>query len=275
MTIRFYWDIFWLLNFIMNLFLLKMTAVVRRKYLGKWRLVWVSVLESGQMTMILVVWLRYLRRHGMLYERMTGRKWMSGVFLFLAVLSALEMLQLCFRERQISELLKDMLYFVQVSILTGGSLLLCREWFGTKAVTGIWMLIAGTAGVLAVFWFMEGYLRQGDRRANTMDGVIVMSDGKRYPLRVLLDTGNCLVSPYSGERVMIISQPLAHQLEITKEQRPLLIPFQSIGGDGMLPAYRIPVLQLQDGSEYRGFLAAVSPRLSEDSAIQLIMYGRK
>jgi len=275
MRIAFYWDIFWLLNFIMNLFLLGMTAIIRRKYLRKWRLIGVSLLESGQMTAVLVWWLQRLKEHNGKNEILFWQNGMPAGLIMLEILFAFEMLQFCFWEKQFRELLKDLLYFLQVSVLTGGALLLCREWMGKEHTTGIWTLFAGTAGIWLVFYIMERYLRQGDKRVNTMDGVIIMGNGRRYPLRVMLDTGNCLVSPYSGERVMIIGETLAQQLEITKTRPPLLIPFQSIGGDGMLTAYRIPRLSLQDGSEVRNFLAAVSPKLSEDSAVQLIMYGRK
>ena len=275
MRIAFYWDIFWLLNFIMNLFLLGMTAIMRRKYLRKWRLIGVSLLESGQMTAVLVWWLQQLKEHNGKNEILFWQNGMPAGLIMLEILFAFEMLQFCFWEKQFRELLKDLLYFLQVSVLTRGALLLCREWMGKEHTTGIWTLFAGTAGIWLVLYIMERYLRQGDKRVNTMDGVIIMENGRRYPLRVMLDTGNCLVSPYSGERVMIIGETLAQQLEITKTRPPLLIPFQSIGGDGMLTAYRIPRLSLQDGSEVRNFLAAVSPKLSEDSAVQLIMYGRK
>ena len=275
MRIAFYWDIFWLLNFIMNLFLLGMTAIMRRKYLRKWRLIGVSLLESGQMTAVIVWWLQQLKEHNGKNEILFWQNGMPAGLIMLEILFAFEMLQFCFWEKQFRELLKDLLYFLQVSVLTGGALLLCREWMGKEHTTGIWTLFAGTAGIWLVFFIMERYLRQGDKRVNTMDGVIIMENGRRYPLRVMLDTGNCLVSPYSGERVMIIGETLAQQLEITKTRPPLLIPFQSIGGDGMLTAYRIPRLSLQDGSEVRNFLAAVSPKLSEDSEVQLIMYGRK
>lgn len=259
----------------MNLFLLGMTAIIRRKYLRKWRLIGVSLLESGQMTAVLVWWLQQLKEHNGKNEILFWQNGMPVGLIMLEILFAFEMLQFCFWEKQFRELLKDLLYFLQVSVLTGGALLLCREWMGKEHTTGIWTLFAGTAGIWLVFYIMERYLRQGDKRVNTMDGVIIMGNGRRYPLRVMLDTGNCLVSPYSGERVMIIGETLAQQLEITKTRPPLLIPFQSIGGDGMLTAYRIPRLSLQDGSEVRNFLAAVSPKLSEDSAVQLIMYGRK
>lgn len=119
MRIAFYWDIFWLLNFIMNLFLLGMTAIMRRKYLRKWRLIGVSLLESGQMTAVLVWWLQQLKEHNGKNEILFWQNGMPAGLIMLEILFAFEMLQFCFWEKQFRELLKDLLYFLQVSVLTG------------------------------------------------------------------------------------------------------------------------------------------------------------
>lgn len=272
MTMRFYWDVYLVLNFIMNLFLIGMTSLLRRKYLKKGRLVAAAFLGSSQGTLAVLLWLRYC------VEKAGGmqKMYQPGVFLVaVALLTALEMLQITFQEKQLRELLKDLFAMLQASLVTGGAIYVCREWISRRCSPGVWMVFGGAAGIFLVLFVMERYLRQGEKRANTMDGIIELEDGKRYPLRLLLDTGNCLVSPYSGERVMIMAQSLALKLKLAEQKRPLMIPFHSIGGDGVLPAYRIPLLILQDGSTIRNFLAAVSPQLSEDSAVQLIMYGRR
>ena len=116
MRIAFYWDIFWLLNFIMNLFLLGMTAIMRRKYLRKWRLIGVSLLESGQMTAVLVWWLQQLKEHNGKNEILFWQNGMPAGLIMLEILFAFEMLQFCFWEKQFRELLKDLLYFLQVSV---------------------------------------------------------------------------------------------------------------------------------------------------------------
>lgn len=272
MTIRFYWDIYLVLNFIMNLFLIGMTALIRRKYLKKGRLIAAAFLGSAQGTLAVLLWLHSrIQKPGGIQQ-----PYRPGVFLVvIAFFTALEMLQITFRENRLRELFRDLFGMLQVSLVTGGAVLVCREWISGQCTPEIWMIFAGAAGVLVVLVVMERYLRQGEKRVNTMDGIIEMEDGRRYPLRLLLDTGNCLVSPYSGERVMIMAQSLALRLKLAENKRPLMIPFHSIGGDGVLAAYRIPLLILQDGSRIRNFLAAVSPQLSEDSAVQLIMYGRR
>ena len=56
---RFYWDVYLVLNFIMNLFLIGMTALLRRKYLKKGCLVVAAFLGSSQETLVVLLWLRY------------------------------------------------------------------------------------------------------------------------------------------------------------------------------------------------------------------------
>lgn len=214
---RFYWDVYLVLNFIMNLFLIGMTALLRRKYLKKGCLVVAAFLGSSQETLVVLLWLRYCvgKAGGM------QKMYQPGVFLLVvALLTALEMLQITFHEKQLRELLKDIFAMLQVSLVTGGMIYVCREWICRWRSPGIWMVFAGAAGVFLVLFVMERYLRHGEKRVNTMDGIIGLEDGRRYPLRLLLDTGNCLVSPYSGERVMIMAQSLALKLKIAEQKRP-------------------------------------------------------
>ena len=275
MTLRFYWDIFLILNVIMNVFLISMTAIVRRKFLKKRRMILAALLGSVEMTLAVLWYFKSLILERKTLTKGMGGRWQTYVLIVTAVFVALQMLQITFCERQIREMIRDFLNLCQVSVVTGGTLFICREWFGKGNISELLMVLAGTVVVFCIFYVMEYYMRHDEKRANTMDGIIIMESGNEYPVRVLVDTGNGLVSPYSGERVMIMSEKIAARLDVAKGKAPLFIPFHSIGGNGVLPAYRIYCLRLPDGSEYREFLAAVSPKLSEDPAIHLIMYGRK
>jgi hypothetical protein len=75
--------------------------------------------------------------------------------------------------------------------------------------------------------------------------------------------------------VAILQKSLGQQMGLTSGAAPLWIPFHSIGGDGLLPAYRIPFLILSNGEEKRDCLAALSSDLSKDASIKLILYSEK
>lgn len=266
-TLYFYWDIFLLLNFIMNLFLVGMTGVLRRKNVVKKRMLLAAFLGSVGMTIgMLIPYLFFEKRVTELYR--------PDAFQFLeAVIIAFMMLEITFRERMFRELLMDFWGMVQVSVVTGGCLFFIREhvsWF--KSLSGK-EVFAGTAVVYLIFLTALHFFGRQEQQKHVLDGILSDVNGKEYSIRVLYDTGNRLVSPYTGEAVMVISQQMIEQLDVIKNQMPLWIPYHSIGGDGMLPTYRLPKITLQNGEIRENFLAASSEKLSADDTIQIIWNG--
>lgn len=267
--IVFYWDVFLILNFIMNLFLMGMTGLLRRKYFVKKRLFLAALAGSVQMTVAVGAW--------MILEK---RGWFQGrapvCFFFLAVIVGWEMLQLAFRETVRREKWRNFWGMIQVSVLTGGCIFLLRGWSSDFfcAGTGIGLVLVGALGVFLVFFLGRCEAGRRELQSHVMDGVLTARNGSEYPLRVLFDSGNGLVSPYTGEAVMIIDKELAETMELEKQQNPLWIPFHSIGGDGLLPAYRFPCLVLQNGQKRKNFLAAVSDNISGDGTVQMILNSK-
>lgn len=265
--IIFYWDYFFILNLIMNLFLIEMTGLLRRKYISGKRLLLAALIGSVQMTVLAGVCLFWTGQ---------GKGCVFSVwFLFpAAVFIGWEMLQMVFRERSRRERWHNLTGLLQVSLLTGGTLLFLRERIqGKVSGTGAGLVAVGTAGIFFVFLLGRRTAGRRELESHVMDGILTARNGEQYPLRVLFDSGNGLVSPYTGEAVMIIAREVADQLEVEKGQNPLWIPFHSIGGDGLLPAYRFSSLVLQNGRKKENFLAAVSDELSTDRTIQMIVNG--
>ncbi len=265
--VYFYWDIFFLLNFIMNLFLIGMTGLLRRKYIVKKRFVLAAFLGSLGMTAGMIVQL-FLSR-----KQMEELEHPSIFLFFMAIIMGIAMLQITFREKQILELLADFWGMIQVSIVTGGCLLLGREHISTMENISAKFLLTGAFVVYLLFFVALHYFGKQEQQKHVLDGILSDENGKEYTLRVLYDTGNQLVSPYTGEPVMVISKELIEQLEVSEKQLPLWIPYHSIGGDGLLPAYRFHKLTLQNGEIREHFLAAASEEISADRTIQIIWNG--
>ncbi len=132
------------------------------------------------------------------------------------------------------------------------------------------------------------------RRAARIDSgqtvEVVMKMGSRsIKLKALIDTGNSLVEPISGKRVLIIGKREARELfgdsgrifekyngenasEILEtmdrrggRSRLMLIPFSSIGSaGGMMPAFSPDEIKV-DGKVRKDLIAAVSPNRVSDT----------
>ena len=90
-------------------------------------------------------------------------------------------------------------------------------------------------------------------------------------INVLYDTGNNLFSPYTNEPVNIISKETVVQMGVRDKQKPLLIPYNSIAGSGLLETYRFEKLIFMDGSSLMIFLGAVSERSDKSGDVQMIL----
>lgn len=249
----------------MNLFLLGMTGIVRHKSYWKRSLFAAAFLGSVESTILA----------GILFQ-CRGHIW-EGVLraaeIFFAIVIVWQMLQMTFHETAASEKWKNLWAMFQCSVVTGGAVLLLREQLERLLPSSgaAWMLGLGLGGVFLVVWWEERICNSRQRQQHILDGELEDEGGEVYHIRALFDTGNQLVSPYTGERVAIISQELARKMMLPERQKPLWIPFHSVGGDGLLPAYRLRCLTLSDGQRRENLLAAVSECLCTDRAVQMIL----
>lgn len=249
----------------MNLFLLGMTGILRHKSYSKRSLFAATFLGSAESTILAGILLRCRGRAG------DGALRAAGLFFASAIVW--QMLQMTFHEKMRSEAWKNFWAMFQCSVMTGGIIFLLREQLEQflPPSGGAWMIGMGFCGVLLVIWWEERICNSRQRQQHILDGRLEDECGEVYHIRALFDTGNQLVSPYTGERVAIISQKLAGEMMLSERQNPLWIPFHSVGGDGLLPAYRLRRLTLSDGQEREHLLAAVSERLCSDRAVQMIL----
>ena len=118
--------------------------------------------------------------------------------------------------------------------------------------------------------------------------LVITREGKRVCLTALVDTGNHLHDPISGESVLVISpdsaqkltgltaDQLAHPMQ-TMAQHPIpglrLIPYRAVGcPGGMLLALRFRDIQI--GSQVRDAIIAFAPKgLGQNSMYQALTGG--
>lgn len=263
-NMKVYLDIYFILNFIMNYFLLCITGILRQKKIKPYRWGVVSGACSAFSTGIYM------------WSCIQGK----GILAF-DLLGFPLMVAAAYRPHNRQVWIQDILLCSVAVMLTGGCLYAMFAgltawqgpiWQGHMGVTSysFWWILSGLL-LLSVVFLLTGreMLHQVQFQKNIGEADVI-HHGKQIPIRILYDSGNQLISPYTGERVAVISRALAEQLEITQEQYPLYVPYHTIGGSGVLPAYRIERLEWKDRESMEEVLVAVSDRLKQQE-IQMIL----
>lgn len=255
--IVFYVDMYFILNFILNLFFALMTAMLRQKRCRMLRFLFLAALMAV-FSCFTIVWFpkgavilelcRFLLFCPVFYGKSARQEWLQDTGVLLGTV-----------------------------FFTGGALLGIRsllEWLHWERFGhSVFFLLTGILSILFLFLlFRFEILQQARMHKNVLHAKIAHHNIEEKIL-VLCDTGNQLISPYTGEKVLIISQKLSDRLALTKGQNPILIPYHSIGAQGILKAYRVDWLCLEGGNAKEHILAAVSCELCTQDNIDMIING--
>lgn len=260
MKIQLYVDVYFILNFIMNLFLVMATALIRQKSCRFMRYVLLSaVYAAGTVLSTYALW----------------------KYVILQLIAALVMvgffLRGAFGKEGLSVWMGDYICFLFLSFFAGGMIsamrgILLRSFSAFAPYAHSVFLIFGAVVLLMVlFYFLRWELILQEQECRNIRTVLVQHRGASVRVRALYDTGNQLVSPYTGESVVIISEELSAQLKLSSGQNPILIPYSSIGGSGLMKAYRMDSIRISKHNCKKKVLAAVSSNLNEHRRIQMIL----
>lgn len=253
-----YVDVYFILNFIMNLFLIMLTAMLRQKRCRIRHFLLLSA--AGGILSVIVTYIFW------------------GKILLQMIISLLQMVLLvlfAFERTTPGTFLRDYLTFFFLTFFTGGLTgavqnFLWKFCASQKAYSVSFLFFAVFLMFLVFLIFRFEFIREEHARISIREAMVVHFEVK-VRIKLLHDTGNRLISPYTGEAVAVISKELAHQLGIEGMQTPVLIPYHSIGGDGLLNAYRIEYLLVEGRICKKNFLAAVSENLTKEQGVQMIL----
>lgn len=264
MVVCFYADLYWILNFIMNLFLLYITAYLRHETVSRKRLV-----ISSAFFAILSVVITYISN---------CVSWMPEGIMAVAEISLI--VWCAYGPKSLRQFFLDFITFLSLSALTAGMLFMLKElFFGRNFGWGITkstdfsliFLVTSIVMLFLLFKYLRFSILEQNLKRRSIVNATLIHHGKKREIKALYDTGNHLISPYTGEPVVIISRELSDCLDVENNANPLIIPYHSIGGDGILKAYRLDIMRLQDGSIRENFLAAVSDDICTEKEIQMIL----
>ena len=251
-----YLDSLFLIQFGMNLYLLKLvnhslhrTATRKRVLLGA---------LAGSASSVLTFFLPI-------------PVWLQLVFSFLVSMGC--MLGITFRIRSLQAVLRVAEKLILFTFLIGSAVLLVIKWLpGGMAVNGLAVLALG--GV--VYEILRGIL-EAHRAKPNLCRVTLKGEHASVKVEALLDTGNHLREPISGKPVAVLDKSIFLKLYPEGTAGGFrVIPYRSIGKrDGILPGYLIPEIVVEtDGVQkaYRDMYVGISQdNLSGGEAYRMIL----
>ncbi|KAB2954518.1 sigma-E processing peptidase SpoIIGA [Heliorestis acidaminivorans] len=232
-----YWDVLWLLNFIMDFLLLSITATILR-WPHQFVRVTISAVAGASFTLLLL-WV----------EMTPFIVWLYKIAL------ALLMVRIAFPLKSLKELWRGSLIFYLCAWVAGGilySFAPSATWY-----SGILFWLLSLFALLIALGLLTFWRNQGQKQAWQAQLFVTMPAGE-VKVPALVDSGNRLSCPLTGNPVIIVEyKALAHLLppawiegtfetaateatELAEESlRPRYIPYTAMGtSQGLLLGFR-------------------------------------
>ncbi len=264
MRYELYADSLFLINFVMNLYILMLVdrSTIRAARPG--RLLLGAALGAGCYLLMFLINVPVTLK------------------LLLGAAAAVGMLPVTFSVRGLRNLLKlveKMLFF---SFCMGGALLFFIRSVpvGEGILTGIFGIL-GAGG--SFFLFLKRFPWE-KKSGNCLCSAVLAREAKRVKVTALIDSGNSLSEPISGKPVSVVEEGVFKELWEDGERLYRVIPYHSIGKKrGILEGYLLPELYVEiDGiqKKFCDTYIAVSPEkisasdVPEAESVKMIMNPR-
>lgn len=235
MRYELYVDSLFLLNFIMNLYLLLLVDRSTLRIAAFGRLA--AGAAVGAACFLLPFW---------------GRgHWLVRLLPAVAAGTA-GMLCITFPVRSLRMFLKLLERLVLYSFGMGGVML-----FLVRLLPGIRTFLLGVPGLLGMgllsYLLFRRFRKDDMYQGDSLCEAVLWKDGRKMSVTALVDSGNSLIEPISGKPVCIIGKAVYDRLWTGEADGFRAIPYHSIGRKrGILPGYLLPGLSLVvDGMEHR------------------------
>lgn len=160
------------------------------------------------------------------------------------------------------------------AFFTGGILQALRPWFRTGSI----FFAAAVVAYYLLCGIWQCLLRLGRQQAQICE--VILHIGERTcQVQALVDTGNGLTDPLSGEPVSVIDSDCAKQiLGEEKESKGIrYIPYRTVGGEGVMPVFRAKQMEVcleKEGEKFqmqRPVIGICEGKVSEQEDYQMIL----
>lgn len=251
MRYELYVDSLFLMNFVMNLYILMLVDRSTLRTATPGRLLAGAAIGAG----------------GYLLPFFIGGP--LPVKLLLGAVAALGMLLISFSIKGFRNFMRLVEKTLLFSFCIGGGMLFL---FRIPGLTG--GIRTGTFAILAsggiLFLFLKRFSRE-PKPENCMCRATLIRDGARVTVAALIDSGNSLTEPISGKAVSVVDEKVFRSLWGNGGQGYRAIPYHSIGKSrGILEGYLLPELRLEVNGmckTFRNVYIAVSPECISEKMI--------
>lgn len=175
-----------------------------------------------------------------------------------ALLGTVGMLLVAFPIRSIRMFLKLFEKLLIYSFILGGGML-----FLIKVFEPFRRYFTATVGILGMGSLLYAFVRGTGvgEPSGCYCQVTLIKSGEKIILNAFVDSGNSLVEPISKKPVCIVDGDALKESNILEMKCFRAIPYHSVGKNGLLPGYLLPLMRVQkDGMiyEFRDVYIAVS-----------------
>ncbi len=256
-----YIDSAFLFNFVMDLYLLKLTAKILGKTATYPAIFAGSLAGALGYCMVLCI-------PGISY---TGRV----VFGMLPV--GMLMIKITFRTKGLGELARGMGYLYFFSFLLGGFMIFLKgkiPLFGQYENSLLVLALLGFTGYVLGMGGLSWWERC---RRNCFCSVVIAGDEKPIEVKALIDTGNGLEDPVSHRPVAVLDEEVWNSLKRwMKPEKYKMIPYHSIGKErGLLEGYEIDEIVVKGHTGRKQFekviVAVYKGKVSGKGSYQMIL----
>lgn len=229
---KIYIDLYFLINYILDLTLLIGTAKVLKKEVKNIRYLLGSLVGSSSIFLLFI-------------------KVNSIELFFIKVFISTMMIIVTFGRR---DFLKNIFYFYILSIILGGSFYLLDinfNYSNRSYYLNYFVLLVCSPIILYVF--IKDNIQT--KRANTNKYLVEITyKNDTFKTYGMIDTGNCLADPYKKRRVILVDYPF----QISDENH-VLVPFKALNTSGILDCF-VPDKVLINDRELSNYLVGISSR---------------
>ena len=207
-----YVDVLFVVNFVMDLFLLLSVNKVLKRNVSFKRII-ISALEGELSLLLLFIPI--------------GNIWL----LFIRVLIAFIMCITSFKYKSISYSMENVVYFYMIATIMGGVGYLVYLSYENKLLYLVFLVLIIP---LVLYIVMKLYSRRIVYQ-QMYYGFIEFYEGNKVFLSMYMDTGNSLVDPYTNKPIILVKECLVP----IYDYKYLYVPFNSLNSNGLLKCIKV------------------------------------